>query len=149
MLELDGASHITAGINVLLAGLQLLIHFYAVLGKCDARALQVHALHRRATPDRDKQRIAFDVLAAIHEDQPRVLLFYSFNIGPEPESDSFLLENPAEDRRCLRVRGREQTIQTLEDNHVRTESAKRLGQLSSYRTAADDQQPPWQTVLLP
>jgi hypothetical protein len=107
--------HIAAGINVLLGGLEVLIHFVSTVGNLTPARF-------RARPSTAGRLPTATSSAWLSMSSPRsVTITHEFfvahahDVCSTPDSDSLLFEDLTESRGCLRVRNRERTVRALKD----------------------------------
>ncbi len=91
--ELEAAGAIAGGVDVLLAGAQIVVHLDAFGRVSHAGPLQVQAIHVGPASDGHQQRIAHQVLAAGDQVDPAAVLPGAFGHRVQSQCNSFRLEH--------------------------------------------------------
>src|SRR6266851_6340705 len=95
--ELKAANHVAAGIDVLLAGLQVLVHLDTAFGVLHTASLEVEPFDYWAPPDRHQQRIRVDLLTAVGDDHRPAMFTHAADVGTEPEAHPLVFKDLTQD----------------------------------------------------
>jgi len=141
MRELERADHVPGCVDVVLAGLELLVDADAVLVVVHTGTSQLQPLDVWAAAGRDQEEVCRHAPSSRVGHDLAVVPQYFFELQARLYTDPVCSESTCEKVACFAVRHREQAALLLSECHLRTQMGEGLCQLDSDGPAAQDEQP--------